>query len=797
MLSSLASIAAAAPSQPAIKWNAGTQGKFITALCQDHRGNLWVGTEDKGVWEYHTTTQHWQQFTVSSTGGTPSKLGPVLTAGTPNEHALGDNDIYAIACDRLGRIWVGHLNHGVSVYNSKSWRNYDVINGPLGERVFDIATCPVNGDVWIATDEGLTRYSLKNDSWSYYTRGAKGKGLPSNQIQAIAFAKDGTLYAATQCHGLAICKPTKNYQTNQLVYSKWRTVSSRFVNRPPLTPMGHGLPTNLLNDVMVAHDGTIWVATDEGLAWSRNKGQSWQYVRGRDWEAKDKELYRGPSDREVQGVVNSFHASHLLLAEDYVTCLDEDRRGYIWLGHWRKGVEVLDPRTGRSYRSNGKPILPPKKPKLQAGHKTAAEVKVGPRDYVFKLLTLDEAPPVVGFYGGGLIQMPHRFGRADSSRDDESPAMAAGARPHSYPNFPKAAQPPSRKRITGMVKRLRSFRSPLPRVGALYIGDDWMTQGDWFGRYGRDEATLCAAGSPLDHQVDHGLFWYTYSRMGPHHRKGDTRRSWVHWLTSDNEKVLWDPTIGHRRQASWDDHGETYPPSFQGPDLWCKITVPQGIHLVTLYFFNKDGHGGSNRCRDYLVDVLPFRNDAADNPHVPVLARARVHNFWGGVYKQFLIHAAPSGPKPEDGASYLIHIRRNYSFNTVISLVAIDRLKGPSLWTDSFALPWTCRLGYKPPALSHPKHSDKHNAGATETDQLWSVIHDRLDKHGTAACYRPVQLLAYRRALASHYPSDWLTRARWQRLLWNAVDRRTFARKTRKFWDAIVERHPALTKHPH
>ena len=171
-----------------IQWNAAKQGKFVTSLCRDHRGNLWVGTEDKGVWEHHARTGRWQQFTVSSTGGTPSKLGPVLTAGTPNEHALGGNHIYAIACDRLGRIWVGHLNHGVSVYNGKSWRNYDVINGPLGERVFDIATCPVDGDVWVATDEGLTRYSLAHDSWSYYTRGVNGKGLPSNQIQAIAFA---------------------------------------------------------------------------------------------------------------------------------------------------------------------------------------------------------------------------------------------------------------------------------------------------------------------------------------------------------------------------------------------------------------------------------------------------------------------------------------------------------------------------------------------------------------------------------------------------------------------------------
>ena len=544
-LLTLASNVTAAPSQPEIKWDAGRQGKFITALCEDHQRNLWVGTEDKGVWEYHARTHQWQQFTVSSTGGTPSGLGPVLTAGTPNEHALGDNDIYAIACDRLGRIWVGHLNHGVSVYNGKSWRNYDVINGPLGERVFDIATCPVNGDVWIATDEGLTRYSLKNDSWSYFTRGTKGEGLPSNQIQAIAFAKDGTLYAATQCHGLAICKPTKNYQTNQLVYSSWHTVSSRFVNRPPLTPMGHGLPTNLLNDVMVAHDGTIWVATDAGLAWSRNKGQSWQFVRGRDWEAKDKGLYHGPSDQEIDSIAGHFHRWNLLLAEDYVTCVGEDDHGYIWIGHWRKGVEVLDPRTGKHYQSNGKPIIPPQKPKTTQSGKAASKVHLSPRDYVTCSLMPPNQPPIVAFYEGGLIRMPQRF--EGSTRRIAYTTQHYSSRSHTnfHPPLPSPVQAPSSADIKAMVQRLKTINQSLPTVGAAYIGDDWMTQGDWVGRYGREYAVLCAAESPSDH-VLHAPILPVHVKcvIGPHHDPSDGLRHWVQGVITHKHSTLYDPMIG-------------------------------------------------------------------------------------------------------------------------------------------------------------------------------------------------------------------------------------------------------------
>ena len=95
------------------------------------------------------------------------------------DDGLGDDNGYAVACDRLGRIWVGHLNHGVSVYNGHQWQTYEVVgglsrpdtlSGPLGERVFAIAVCPTDGDVWIATNCGLSRYSEKQDTWNYYTR---------------------------------------------------------------------------------------------------------------------------------------------------------------------------------------------------------------------------------------------------------------------------------------------------------------------------------------------------------------------------------------------------------------------------------------------------------------------------------------------------------------------------------------------------------------------------------------------------------------------------------------------------
>jgi ligand-binding sensor domain-containing protein len=82
----------------------------------------------------------------------------------------GDNNGYALAIDKLGRLWVGHLNTRVSVFNGKDWKNYDVVDGPIGERIFDIKICPKDGDVWIATSAGITRYKIDSDTWEHLIR---------------------------------------------------------------------------------------------------------------------------------------------------------------------------------------------------------------------------------------------------------------------------------------------------------------------------------------------------------------------------------------------------------------------------------------------------------------------------------------------------------------------------------------------------------------------------------------------------------------------------------------------------
>ena len=465
--------------------------------------------------------KQWTQFTAKNTGG-----------------GLGDDDCYALACDRLGRIWVGTGRSGVSVTNGRDWRTYDQLTGPLGCHVVALAANPINGDIWGATESGLFSYSLRTNAWHYYTR---ADGLPSDQATCLAFTPAGTLLVGTACDGIAIASLKSSYKT-------WRVV--RGPAALPDAPGGAGLPTSLINCLLVSRMGTIYAGTTTGLARSEDGGNIWRFLRGADWKAKLAGLYHLIPPREVD-------TGGRLLAEDYVTALAEDGAGRLYVGHRQKGVEVLDERTGKA--------LPYTQP--YGG-------------FVDALLPTIRGHVFIGTYGDGLAQITW------PALPFPSPISKMVT---SYSPLPLSAKPPSSVSLKSMLKQVQSLKGLSPASQAIYLGQDWQTQGDWLGRYGRQYNVLCAEASPFNHVISFAQDYGVEGMIGPHHGPHDALRLWGSWPITDNPKSLYTPVCGFRRQADWDDHGEAYSASFEGPDIWVALTLPEGFYRVSLYFFNKDG----------------------------------------------------------------------------------------------------------------------------------------------------------------------------------------------------------------
>ncbi len=160
-------------------------------------------------------------------------------------------------------------------------------------------------------------------------------------------------------------------------------------------------------------------------------------------------------------------------------------------------------------------------------------------------------------------------------------------------------------RVLEKLAAVPTLRQLAPTV--VRLPDDWRTQGDWLGRYGRYWACLCAICAPQNYIQGAGpdeAALFSQDRPEPSRHGRPVCGHWVHWLyTSDRRSLEMPPTYfdsrvvkglttpdKNRRQAEWDDHGETYPQSLDGPDIYCMLNIPASQFYLSLYDFNKDGH---------------------------------------------------------------------------------------------------------------------------------------------------------------------------------------------------------------
>ena len=753
-----------------VKWEElKPPGNQVMALARDAAGNVWAGTEGKGVWRFKQNSEVRSQkseartnenhLTTSPSSGLRPPSPPAEEKGGwkqfTTKDGLGDDYAYALAVDQQGRIWVGHLNHGVSVFNGTRWQNYDVPFGPIGERIFKIAVCPTDGDVWLATSAGLTRYEVSKDTWKHYTkgqsrnhltptlspaRGGEGGGLPSDQINSIAFDQAGNIFVGTQCDGVVLASRTGNYQD-------WKRMPT------------NGLPSLLINDVLVVADGTVYAATTAGLAWSRAESSTWQCRRGVDALDKLKGLAVGAVTNQVP-----FSSIKKLLPKDFVTCLTEDVGGVVWLGFrgWPWGVQAWHHQT--------KELLD-KVPAAQARN----------AKYVRDILPMPDGRLWVAGYSEGLMQTETPVWPGRTNLSPQINLLTGGS-------LPSPAHAPSLAELTAMLATVKNLAAEktiptnwhsvtdeemrdrnwvnhwhAPNIyytNAAYLGEDWRTLGDWTGRYGWQAGKLCSVACPDDHPTGSGWHISIDPHMRAHHQPGDSLRYFINSnrVKTEDPRCPYSTVVGYRRIGEWDDHGEAYPVTYEGPDVWIKVGLPDGVFRVSVYFCNYNGNSG----RDYLLELKPYATNAVDWDKQPTLAQCRVQDFCGGVYKSFIVTGA---------GQYHFKIGRNYSYNTMCNAVMVDRLVGPGWYgADNSWPPFMEHTFYFAPKVP-PADPARETPELLKARELWAALDTAYAVKAGVAMQNEFRLAAYQAALAANAPTNLLANWRWKMAWWTPEDR--------------------------
>ena len=127
----------------------------IYSIAGDKDGNIWIGTNKGGLLKFDINTEKFEQFT--------------------SEKGIGSDQIYTIFRDSKNRMWFGTLSGALTMYNGSTFKTFTDKEGYPSKFTLCI-TEDANGNIWLGTfDLGIYKYD--GSSFKSYTT---KEGLSSN-----------------------------------------------------------------------------------------------------------------------------------------------------------------------------------------------------------------------------------------------------------------------------------------------------------------------------------------------------------------------------------------------------------------------------------------------------------------------------------------------------------------------------------------------------------------------------------------------------------------------------------------
>jgi len=311
--------------------NDGLSGNFVECIIQDSRGYLWIGTRD----------------------------GLNLYDGYSFKNVKGanySNFITSLFEDKNGNIWIGSLSRGVTIFNFKENIFYDLkfdesINADFKKvSVWQIVS-DHNGSVWLATTEGLLRYSekLEKVTEAYFNN---GNGKYSQYIKCLAVDNNHNLWIGTDDNGL----------------KKFDALNNEFIEFRNDLNNKNAISSNQITTLYFPNDSLLWIGTiDKGInilnintlknrhisitdkagnkvsgynttAFLKNsKNSMWICT-----ENQGLKLYDEQSGKMSSYYTKDYDPSSI--QSNSIKCILEDSFGIVWIGSRGKGVISFYPK---------------------------------------------------------------------------------------------------------------------------------------------------------------------------------------------------------------------------------------------------------------------------------------------------------------------------------------------------------------------------------------------------------------------------------------------------------------------
>ncbi len=156
-------------------------GTSVTAMYRDRSNDLWVGTEDQGVWLLRTGT--WQQLPL------PSRLDPTTSPRVSS--FLQDSD---------GSLWIGTADAQLHQLKDGQYRSFGPSEGMSTIGARHVAEDRTSGDIWVTTNDARLNLIRRQKVVPLPPPLKRALEDPNNnqQLSALYQAPDGPLWMGTR-----------------------------------------------------------------------------------------------------------------------------------------------------------------------------------------------------------------------------------------------------------------------------------------------------------------------------------------------------------------------------------------------------------------------------------------------------------------------------------------------------------------------------------------------------------------------------------------------------------------------
>ena len=251
--------------------------KDVNSFAEDHKGNLWIGTNGGGLLYLNRSTGQIKTYrndpansnSLSSDivvrlwidhsgllwigtylGGLDAFDGQKFThfKHSTDPSSLSDNRIYALLEDSSRRLWIGTLNGGLDLFdrNTKKFKHFNPsVKNTLNAYVVSCLYEDKNRNIWIGTTAGVNILDHKTSRFRYLKNNSKDtNSLIQNEVNSIIEDARGWVWIGTG-EGLSIYHPRTG---------KFKNLSEDV-----------GLPENTVFELLEDEDHHIWYSSRKGL----------------------------------------------------------------------------------------------------------------------------------------------------------------------------------------------------------------------------------------------------------------------------------------------------------------------------------------------------------------------------------------------------------------------------------------------------------------------------------------------------------------------------------------------------